>query len=260
MGSLDGDASNAFNSLNRIVVLWNSRVTWPRCSQYLFNTYKGWAPLVLKGSASMLHSKEGITQGDPLSLFIYAIATLPLINTVDHPYQGFQVWYVDDASACAKLVSLKDWLLKLMKCGPSFSYYPEPNKSFIVVKENFMEEAHSLFDPLGVNIVLSHKLLGGVVGNPSENNQFVKESVHEWVQIVDHLAKIAQVQPQAAYAAFTRSVQNKWLHLQRLIPGCTPFFTELQKKITSTLLPSIFQCEISPNKRELLSLPPDLVG
>ena len=121
MGSIDGDASNAFNSLNRIVVLWNSRVTWPRCSQYLFNTYKGWAPLVLKGSASMLHSKEGITQGDPLSMFIYAIATLPLINTVDHPYQGFQVWYADDASACAKLVSLKDWLLKLMKCGP-FSY------------------------------------------------------------------------------------------------------------------------------------------
>ena len=88
------------------VVLWNSRVKWPRCSQYSFNTYRGWAPLVLKGSGSMLHSKEGITQGDPLSMFIYAIATLPLINTVHHPYQGSQVSYADDASACTKLVSL----------------------------------------------------------------------------------------------------------------------------------------------------------
>ena len=69
-----------------------------------------------------------------------------------------------------------------------------------------MEEAHSLFDPLGVNVVLRHKLFGGVVGSPSKNNQFVKESVHEWVQVVDRLAKIAQVQPQAAYAAFTCSV------------------------------------------------------
>ena len=88
------------------VVLWNSRITWPRCSQYSFNTYRGWAPLVLKGSGSMLHSKEGITQGDPLSMFIYAIATLPLINTVHHPYQGSQVSYADDASACTKVVSL----------------------------------------------------------------------------------------------------------------------------------------------------------
>ena len=71
-----------------------------------------------------------------------------------------------------------------------------------------MEEVHSLFDPLGVNVVLSHKLLGGVVGSPSENNHFVKESVHEWVQVADCLAKIAQVQLQAAYPAFICSVQT----------------------------------------------------
>ena len=58
-----------------------------------------------------------------------------------------------------------------------------------------MEEAHFLFDPLGVNVVLRHKLFGGVVDSPSENNQFVKECVHELVQVVDRLAKIAQVQP-----------------------------------------------------------------
>ena len=60
-GVLLVDAANASNSSNRIAVLWNIRVLWPR---YLFNTYRGWAALVVKGSESLLYSKEGVTQGD----------------------------------------------------------------------------------------------------------------------------------------------------------------------------------------------------
>ena len=84
-GVLMVDASNAFNNINRLAILWNTRVLWPRCSRYVFNTYRGWAPLVMKGSSSLLYSKEGVTQGDPLSMFIYAIGTIPLIRAIDHP-------------------------------------------------------------------------------------------------------------------------------------------------------------------------------
>ena len=38
---------------------------WPRCAQFVFNTYHGWSTLVLKGTSL---SKEGVTQGDPLSM------------------------------------------------------------------------------------------------------------------------------------------------------------------------------------------------
>ena len=37
-GVLMVDASNAFN---RLAILWNTRVLWPRCSRYVFNTYRG---------------------------------------------------------------------------------------------------------------------------------------------------------------------------------------------------------------------------
>lgn len=184
-------------------------------------------------------------------MFIYAVGTLPLISTVDHPHCGSQVWYADDASACAQL---KDWLIKLMKHGPSFGYHSAPNKSFIVVSKDYLQQVHSLFDSLEVNVVTSKRLLGGVVGSSSEKYQFVKDFVWEWTQLLDQFATVAQTQPQAVYLAFTRSVQNKWLYLQRLIPDYTSLFTELEAKISSTLLPAIFQCEISPAERELFSL------
>ena len=41
--------------------------------------------LVLRGSSTFLYSKEGVTQGDPLSMFAYAIGTLPLIHSLRDP-------------------------------------------------------------------------------------------------------------------------------------------------------------------------------
>ena len=64
--------------------------------------------LVFTDSSEVLYSKEGVTQGDPLSMFAYAVATLRLIKRIGRPNEGRDVWYADDASACAPLCDLKD--------------------------------------------------------------------------------------------------------------------------------------------------------
>ena len=84
-GVLLVDASNTFNSLNRSALIWNARILWPRCSRFLFNTCRGWAKLFVCGSAEYLYSREGVTQGDPLSMFLYAIGILPLIRSLKDP-------------------------------------------------------------------------------------------------------------------------------------------------------------------------------
>ena len=52
VGSSLVDAKNAFNSLNRAAALWNARVQWPCCSCFSFNTYHGYASLILERHSS----------------------------------------------------------------------------------------------------------------------------------------------------------------------------------------------------------------
>ncbi len=58
------DASNAFNTLNRLVALHNIRRLCPPLATVLINTYR--APTELFVDGDVLYSCEGTTQGDPL--------------------------------------------------------------------------------------------------------------------------------------------------------------------------------------------------
>ena len=85
-------------SLNRVAALWNSRIQWSRCSRFLFNTYHGYPSLTLQVStkSEALYSKEGVGQGDPLSMLMYASALKPLIQSLSNPTTWIQNWYADD--------------------------------------------------------------------------------------------------------------------------------------------------------------------
>ena len=75
-GLLLMDAANAFNSISRSAALWNARVLWTSCSRFLFNSYRGYALLIIKGTGVTLLSKEGVTQGVPSAMKLYAIGLL----------------------------------------------------------------------------------------------------------------------------------------------------------------------------------------
>lgn len=79
-GMLLVDANNAFNAVNRQLALWQARIYSPHCARFLYNTYNGHAELLFHDSDTRLYSREGVTQGDPLAMLLYAVATLPIIN------------------------------------------------------------------------------------------------------------------------------------------------------------------------------------
>ena len=67
----------------------------PPVALFLVNTYRCDVPLCVDGET--LLSKEGTTQGDPMAMPMYALATIPLIKKVAADVK--QIWYADDASA-----------------------------------------------------------------------------------------------------------------------------------------------------------------
>ena len=112
------DASNAFNALNRQVALHNIQHLCPPLATVMINTYREATDLFVDGSN--LYSVEGTTQGDPLAMPFYAMATIPLINKLGENSTTKQVWYADDASALSKIPDLRAWWEKLSNIGPAF--------------------------------------------------------------------------------------------------------------------------------------------
>ena len=210
---------------------------------------------VLKGSSDYLYSKEGVTQGDPLSMFMYAIGTLPLICSLNNPTRWTQLWYADDASAGGLLPDLHEWFSLVCSRGPAFGYFPEPRKSVLVVSQNFKMEAEAKFSNLGVKVVTGNRFLGGFVGDLSDQNSYVTSKVQKWVGHIKVLSDVATAQPQLAYAAFTKSLQHEWAFLMRVVPDCGPLFQELEHAIHHYFLPTVFGVEISTAERNLFALP-----
>ena len=105
-GVLMVDAANTFNNINRRVALHNIRKLCPSVATVLTNTYRRHSDLFIDGE--VLQSEEGTTQGDPLSMAFYALATVPLSDACRVQDLG-DVWFADDASASAHIQTLRKW-------------------------------------------------------------------------------------------------------------------------------------------------------
>ena len=106
-GLLLVDAINAYYTLNRRVMLQNisSSVLCPSFAPCVDNYYRSNAQLFVGGE--VIESVEETTQGDPLSIGIYALATIPLIATAQESIAAAsQCWFADDVGAAGRLQCL----------------------------------------------------------------------------------------------------------------------------------------------------------
>ena len=255
------DADNAFNRINRKVMLHNIRLICPIVATYVHNFYNQDSRLFISGGVE-ISSREGTTQGDPIAMPLYALASLPLIDSLSSTSNTRQAAYADDLSTSGSLKEILKYWHSLCRNGPLIGYYPKASKCWLVVKPEKLELANVMFQGTGINVTVSGKRhLGAAIGSESFRKSFVDSQVETWVTELSLLAEIAKFHPQAAYCAFTAGYRHKFNLFLRTLPGIKDYLTPVEDIIRNNLIPAL--CEnraCSDSERQLLSLPVRLGG
>lgn len=259
-GVLLVDASNAFNNLNRQVALYNIQFTCPAMAKILINCYRKSSSLFVGGK--VLLSREGTTQGDPLAMVMFGLATVPLIQRV-RTANTVQCWFADDAASGGRLHSLLKWWHLLETIGPQYGYFPNEIKTYLVVKPDKEDQARKVFHGTDVQITSAGKnYLGGALGTEAFEAKFMVNKIAQWSSEIEKLSQFAQSQPQAAYAAFIHGLINRWTYAVRVCSRLPEGAMEsMEERISQRLIPNLTG-QPAPNAtiRKLLALPPRLGG
>ena len=217
--------------------------------------------LFIIGGGELL-SKDGTTKGDPTSMDVYALGTLPLLQflldfTLVNKLNAKEVAFADDFTVAGKLSSIKDYWNQLTSIGPKYGYFPKASKSYLIVKEDQLPNATALFDNSNVNITVKRKRhLGAIVASDGYKREYVDELVKDWNSQLCMLSIVAERQPQAAYSAFVSAFKNKLSYFMRTILNIRNLFLPNQNTIRNRFIPAITGGRICHDEeRKLLSLP-----
>ena len=240
------DMENAFNLAARIPMLWTLRHECASLSYLAFNCYSFCATLKVKtpdGNSYKLLSKEGVTQGCPLSMIIYGITTLPIIRELNHLIKSRsskQVWYADDANGLGKFSFLEEFSNLLLSYGPARGIVVDFSQSHIIVSERNFDSAKEEFEDKGFKVVLGKRVLGSFIGDADLKQRFMLKKVNEWRDTVQATADMARHCPQHAFTSYQWSVQHCWTYVQRTTPDIGNYFDPLESTIYTELLPALF--------------------
>ena len=204
-----------------------------------------------------LLSKEGTTQGDPLAMVMYAVASIPLIHDLSSISEVKQLWYADDATGMGSLKGLRSWWDRINELGRYYGYWPNAVKSSLLVSSDRYDEACEVFKDTNVSVNCKGVT---VLGSPVGSTEFVQSEINNkislWCEKLKLLSGIARSQPQSAYSAFTHGLFGEWSYIFRTCQVEDHNVQPLEDCIRQVLIPSILGREaVNDIERTWLSLP-----
>ena len=257
------DASNAFNSMNRQVMIHNTFILCPTIAVFTSNCYQQNIRLFIMGGKE-LKSNEGTTQGDPIAMAIYGINLTPLMSSLraKDASKVKHLAFADDLSGGGKLSEIRSWWDHLKALGPKIGYFPNEGKSWLIVKEANLEVANEIFKGSSLNITIEgRKHMGAAIGSSEYRKIYANNLVENWVKQLSTLAGISKSYPQAAYIAFTAGFRHKFNYYLRTIKDISHMLQPVENVIRYQLIPNLCngrQC--TDEERKLFSLPVKMGG
>ena len=90
--------------------------------------------LVLQWSATKVHSKEEVNQGETLAMILYGLGLITIIKALKHfvmdnerhQWKGtLHVWYANDSALASSFDQIKDYFLEICNIAPQLGYHTE---------------------------------------------------------------------------------------------------------------------------------------
>ena len=260
------DAANGFNELGRKAMLWTVRHRWANGARFSYNCYRHSAQLLLRrrgGDCEIILSREGVTQGDPLSMVLYGLSLTPLAEAIRLAVPTVvQPWYADDAAMSGPVTGIAAAQRLLLELGPRRGYFPEPDKSILISPLATHPSALEPLAEFNFRQLDGHRYIGGFVGSGAAEEAWIDPQIQDWIAGVKSLAQAARRYPQTAHAGLARSLQAEWQYLQRVTPDIAPAFAPLEEAIATVFLPALLDASVAEVAllRPLLALPVRLGG
>ena len=235
MGFLLVDANNAFNEINRVRMIWTVRHLWPSGTIFFFKCYCNWSSLVLRngnGTAIILHSREGVMQGDPNTIIAYGIRILPIIKNLKREITDTtNPWYDDYDGALGTFARLETYFDSLTRQGPGQGYQPDPTNSVLIIHPENIEAGKVFGRRHGFRVCMGAHYLGGFIGDNESNQDWLRECTLTWEKNINTIRKTAVKYLQESYATVVHEIQSEWIFLQHVTWDTGDAFVGVEKMI-----------------------------
>ena len=180
--------------------------------------------------ATIIHSREGVTQGYPLDMISYSIGVITLTKRLNLTYPDVtQPWCAGNAGALGTFDNLEQYF-NLLKCNRlDQGYLPDPTKVILFMHTKNLKAGELFVRCHGFKVCTGTRYLGGYIGDEKSKGDWIKKQTEKWERDICALIKTVDKYTQESYATVACAVQSECIFLQLVMKDTIQAFTGMEK-------------------------------
>jgi len=160
-GLLKLDFCNAFNTIRRDAMFDAVRQELPELYPFVYMCYNNSS--LLSFGDHLLHSDEGVQQGDPLGPMLFCMSTMKLAKRM---VSELNLWYLDDGTIGGELSDILHDLDTVRRVGPTIGLLLNENKCEIITNDDIVVSSIQAIMPNIMRVPCNDAvLLGAPIGD-----------------------------------------------------------------------------------------------